>query len=60
MFLVTGFWTFAGVTLVFLWLLRREARSQIRLLFGSDKGLMLGAYATLWIILYIIAAIANR
>jgi hypothetical protein len=48
------------VILVFLWLLRSEVRSQIRSLYGSNKGLLLGAYATLWTILYIIAAIANR
>jgi hypothetical protein len=59
-FLVTGFWTITGVILVFLWLLRSEVRSQIRSLYGSNKGLLLGAYATLWTILYIIAAIANR
>ena len=59
-FLATGFWSVAGVALVALLLLRSEVRGQLRSLYGSNKGLLLGAYATVWTVLYTVAAFANR
>ena len=44
---------------MFWWLLRDEARRQ-RLLNRSDKGLLIGGYATLWTLLYMLAALLNR
>ena len=58
-FLLTGFWACAGAFALFWWVLRDEARMQ-RLLNRSDKGLLIGGYATLWTTLYMIAALANR
>ena len=58
-FLLTGFWTIAGAFAMFWWLLRDEVRMQ-RFMNRSDKGLMIGFYASLWTALYIIAALANR
>lgn len=58
-FLLTGFWALAGASGMAWWLLRDEARMQ-RLLNRSDKGLLIGGYASLWTGLYMIAALANR
>lgn len=59
-FLLTGFWPLAGVVVVLLALLHSNARGQLRSMYGSNKGLLLGAYSILWTGLYMIAAIASR
>jgi len=59
LFLLTGFWAVAGAFAMFWWLMRDEARRQ-RLLNRSDKGLLIGGYATLWTLLYMLAALLNR
>lgn len=59
-FLATGFWSVACVSLVAFLLLRSQVRGQLRSLYGSNKGLLLGAYATVWTGLYAIAAFATR
>jgi hypothetical protein len=59
-FLATGFWSLAGVALIVLLLLRSEVRRQVRSLYGSNRGLLLGGYAAVWTVLYTIAAFANR
>jgi hypothetical protein len=59
-FLVTGFWSVAAMALIVLLLLRSEVRRQVRSLYGSNKGLLLGGYAAVWTVLYTIAAFANR
>jgi hypothetical protein len=55
-FLLTGFWALASVYLMMWWMTNGKARS----LYRSDKGLLLGAYATVWTGLYIIASMTSR
>jgi hypothetical protein len=56
LFLLSGFWPLAVVVLAIFWLTRGNVGEVIR----SGKGLLLGAYASLWTCLYILAAFANR
>jgi hypothetical protein len=55
-FLLTGFWPVASVFLVMWWLTHGNVRALCR----PDKGLFLGAYATVWTGLYIIASLTSR
>ncbi len=55
-FLLTGFWPLASVFLIMWWL----TNGNVRALYRPDKGVLLGAYATVWTGLYIIASLTSR
>lgn len=55
-FLLTGFWPLATIVLA-LWLLTKGG---VRSMYRSSKGLLIGAYATVWTTLYIIASMTSR
>lgn len=55
--LVTGFWPLLAAAIVFAFL-RTGPQIEIRARF-KERGLLLGAYATVWTALYVIVAFAN-
>ena len=57
--LVTGFWGVAGLFL-FVWLLLSTAAKARLPAVRRQRGVFIGFYATLWTVLYVIAAFANR
>ena len=56
---LTGFWAVAGAAVVVWFLLSDDAKAR-RTAGRAEIGLILGCYATIWTILYFIAAFAGR
>ena len=59
LFLLSGFWVVSAVSLAYIAFLYPDVRVATRKNL-SGKGLWIGAYATVWTGLYLIAAMASR